>query len=148
MMDIKQNTFKWFGLSFIFLLILLSCRKEKVAKMDKGKYEMIHIRTLSNGQKDTFQLKVDGPKEGDHSYFFKPLENKNLGYAEIYKIPKKSKSKKYRQIKVYLNDSLIPYFGYFFGRIDSYELTKRNLMLHYTEIENHFSGSIQFICLE
>jgi hypothetical protein len=144
----KKKTFKWLSLSLVFLLTILSCRKEKLAKMNKGKYEMIHIRSLSNGQKDTFQLKVNGPKEEDHSYFFKPIENKNLGYAEIYKIPKKSKSKKYQQIKVYLNDSLIPYFGYFYGKIDSYELTKQNLMIHYTEIENHFSGSIQFIYLE
>lgn len=139
----KQNTFKWFSLILIFLLNLSSCKKEELAKMEKGRYKMTHVRTFSNGQQENFHCIFRGPSIGDHSYFFEPETGCNGAYSiEVYKKAKKSKSKKYQKVKFYLDSPLLEYPEYFYGVIDWYDLRKDELVIMYSNSEYAFSGVI------
>lgn len=135
----------------IILLIIISCTKEKIARMDRGKYKVTHICNFPNGQLDTFEFRAFGPYIGKKSYFFHPSNTYEFGDIEIYKIDKKHKQKEYNEIKVFLNQSLVPYFGYYYAKIDSYTIEKRGMLLHYSEHKqsnNKFIGTIQLQWIE
>jgi hypothetical protein len=138
----KQNILKFLGYSLI-LLFLFSCRKEKLAKMEQGIYDVTHIRTFYNGQQETFHCLFSGPSEGDHSYFFQPKQvNTGASTIEVYKILKKSK--KYEKVKFYVDSPLLTYPLYFYGKIDKYDLGEDRLIIYYSNEEYSFSGVMYF----
>ncbi len=159
----KQNACKWLNLSLFFLLALYSCKKDKLAKMKKGKYEMINIRTFSDGHKDTIQCLVYGPRLLKHHYYFSPeIENKVLDKIDIGvnrrrmfvngPFPKRVES---MNIRFYSENFPLP--GYFGGSVESYDLKESRLVINYVsksinystlQEENTHSGTVQFNWLE
>lgn len=159
----RQNTFKWLVLSLFFLVGLASCKKEKMAKMKAGKYEMISIRTLPDGQKDTVHCMVYGPRVLEHHYYFSTeVDNKVLDKIDIGvnrrrmfvngPFPKRVESMSIGFYSENFGSSMS-----FRGSVDSYDLQESKLTIMYTSNgknyttmleEPVFTGSVQFNWIE
>ena len=159
----KQNTFKWLILSFFFLGALPACKKEKMAKMRKGKYEMINIRTLADGEKDTIHCMVYGPRVLEHHYYFTTeTDNKVIDEIDIGvnrrrmfvdgPFPKRVESMSIGFYSKNFGSSMS-----FRASVDSYDLQESKLTMTYTSNgknyttmleEPVFTGSVQFNWVE
>ena len=88
----KQNTFKWLSYSLLVFFVCACSKKDPIARWEKGSYDMIHIITLANGNKDTIHCVVYGPVEEKGQYTFKPgAENDGAGEFIVYKGTKKKR---------------------------------------------------------
>jgi hypothetical protein len=158
----KQYPFMCFILIFLFLLTLSSCKKEKLTKMKKGKYEMVNIRTFTNGQKDTIHCMVYGPRIMDHHYYFSPEISETVVDEIDVHISRRRMLVKgiFRRVESwsvrFYSDNLSPP-GYFAGSVDSYDLQENKLVINYTSTatsygipqeEGAYTGSVQFKWVE
>ena len=157
----KQSTLKWsFGI--LILLVIFSCKKEKLTKMKKGKYEMINIRTFSDGQKDTIHCMVYGPRILDHHYYFSPEINDTiLDQIDVHinrrRMLVKGIFRRVESWNIRFHLKNLPLPGYFDGSVDSYDLQESKLTISYTskptnyytlQPEKTFTGSVQFNWVE
>lgn len=110
--------------------------------MDKGKYELTHIRTFDNGVKDTFQFYTYGPDLSEDDISFYPGIEKS-SFIQLSKLNKKTKT--YQQVIIFSNPSLAPYTNSYTGNIDAYEIDQRYLQIQYTcFLSDTFQGELTF----
>lgn len=134
----KQHILNW--LSFSIILLLLSCKKDPIARWDKGKYDMTHIINLSDGQSDTIHCVVYGPLEEKGQYTFNPgVENDGAGELIIYKGTKKKKG--YFKVKYFVSIPIL-YPTYYGASVESYTSSKRDIAIHYKNDSNDDGGIV------
>lgn len=99
--------------------------------MEKGKYEMTRIRSYTNGNKDTTRLIVSGPIIFKDQFEFESQVDTMKGRLIIYQPAKNEK--KYRFMKIFLYPQSNPnaYQNYDNGKIDSYQIEKKQLLIKY-----------------
>ncbi len=142
-----QKTYKWLILSLFFSLVLSSCKKEKMAKMKRGKYEMINIRTFPGGEKDTISCFVYGPRVLEHHYYFttevdnKVIDEIDIGVNRRRMLTKGPFAKRVEStsIRFYSDNFALP--GYFGGPVDSYDLQESKLTMNYSNSGNSYTAS-------
>ncbi len=138
----KTTTFQCFGLSLLFLLILSSCKKERMTDMKKGKYEMINIRTFADGQKDTIHCMVYGPRKLKYHYYFSPeIENKVIDEIDVNVSRRRMlghlKRVEFVSVRFYSGNFPLP--GYFGGSAESYDIQKSQLVINYKSTTTNYS---------
>ncbi|AEA43848.1 hypothetical protein [Fluviicola taffensis] len=160
----KQHILNWISCLFLALFIL-SCKKNKgaLADMKKGKYEMINIRTFSNGQKDTINCIVYGPRILKYHHYFSPEIGDDLVDEIDININRRvmfaggsfPKGVESWSIRFYSNAFSSP--GYFGGSVDSYDMQESELVINYSATTTNYTslqeeivytGSVKFNWIE
>ncbi len=131
----------------LLLLLLFSCKKQSIAKMKKGKYEMTLTRTLQNGTQETYHCLGYGPGKSYNYYRFQSeIDNNGLWAIWVYFEKGKNgnktyESKTYSHVESYFGASALYSTGY--SNIDSYDLSKEKLTIHYTSPKDTSTGIIE-----
>lgn len=131
----------------LLLLLIFSCKKQSISKMKKGKYEMTLTRTLQNGTQETYHCLGYGPGKSYNYYQFQSeIDNNGLWSISVYfekeKTGKKThESKTYSHIEAHFGTSMVYSTGY--SNIDSYEISNKKLIIHYTSPMDASTGVIE-----
>lgn len=120
-----------------------------MAKMKRGKYEMINIRTFPDGEKDTISCFVYGPRVLEHHYYFstevdnKVIDEIDIGVNRRRMFVNGPFPKRVETMSIGFYSENFGSSVSFRGSVDSYDLQESKLTMTYTSSGKNYTTMLE-----